>query len=75
MKQEKQIQQFLKNNPTITKEQLIYRADGRIEWQCPHGIGHTIIVPKQYEKEQSWWIHGCCHEMCCSKLKITKKGG
>lgn len=21
------------------------REDGRIEWQCKHGIGHTIAIP------------------------------
>lgn len=43
---------------------LRYRADGRIEWQCEHGIGHTLWCPKG-----SSGIHGCCGNTCCSKLR------
>ena len=40
------------------------RADGRIEWYCEHGVGHTIWFP-----EGNSGIHGCCG--CCSKITIS----
>ena len=39
------------------------RLDGRIEWSCPHGVGHTVWHPVGGSG-----IHGCCG-CCCSKLK------
>jgi hypothetical protein len=39
------------------------RADGRIEWICEHGVGHTIWYP-----EGSNDVHGC--DGCCNKLVI-----
>ena len=43
-----------------------YRDDGRIEWYCEHGIGHTVWSPDNN------YIHGC--DGCCRKLKeILKK--
>ena len=44
-----------------------YRSDGRIEWVCPHGIGHTFFVPKQFRKQKAWWSHGC--DGCCTNNK------
>jgi len=41
------------------------RTDGRQEWICEHGIGHTIRVPKEYWDVDAWWIHGC--DGCCAK--------
>ena len=52
-------------------KEYIQRADGRIEWICKHGVGHTIEVPKKYEKVDAWWVHGC--DGCCSKVKNDKK--
>ena len=26
------------------------REDGRIEWVCKHGVGHTVDAPKEYKK-------------------------
>ena len=41
-------------------EDLQYRSDGRIEWVCEHGIGHTVYSPgKNY-------IHGC--DGCCERF-------
>jgi len=40
-----------------------YRADGRIEWLCEHGIGHTVWYPSYSDG-----IHGC--DGCC---KIFRK--
>jgi len=45
----------------------IRRADGRIEWICEHGVGHTIEVPKGKEDSEAWWSHGC--DGCCGKLR------
>ena len=43
------------------------REDGRVEWVCKHGVGHTISVPKEYEYESAWWSHGC--DGCCTDIK------
>jgi len=40
-----------------------YRLDGRTEWICRHGIGHTITVPEEHYDNPAWWIHGC--DGCC----------
>lgn len=40
-----------------------FRSDGRLEWICPHGIGHTVQVPAKYKDDKSWWVHGC--DGCC----------
>lgn len=50
----------------IKKKDLNYRADGRAEWVCSHGVGHTIVVPKEYVTQEAWWSHtcdGCCKEV------------
>ena len=44
----------------IKEEELNFRVDGRIEWVCEHGVGHTIY------SENDNYIHGCCG--CCSKI-------
>lgn len=46
----------------VKVEDLLMRADGRVEWICKHGIGHTI-------KGQG--VHGC--DGCCSGLKRKTK--
>lgn len=75
--------------PTCGKtscEHFIRRFDGRIEWVCEHGVGHTtydsaVECAERYgeiKKDGSnreavinaWLIHGCCS--CCSKLKNHK---
>lgn len=48
----------LYNKPT---EEFSRRADGRIEWVCEHGVGHTIWYPKHSDS-----VHGC--DGCCKKL-------
>ena len=45
------------------------RADGRVEWVCDHGIGHTIAVPTNWPRPDKGkpdyrYIHGC--DGCCS---------
>ena len=40
------------------------REDGRVEWVCPHGVGHTVSHIDPAKLEVSWiWIHGC--DGCC----------
>lgn len=43
-----------------------YRADGRIEWCCKHGVGHTVWFPKE-----SNVLHGC--DGCCKELVRNMK--
>lgn len=46
----------------IKKKDLVFRADGRIEWLCDHGVGHPIYAPNGN------YVHGCCG--CCAKLGV-----
>ena len=40
------------------------RADGRVEWVCIHGIGHTIYEPNLNNREGKYaYSHGC--DGCC----------
>ncbi len=43
------------------EKEFTMRMDGRIEWICKHGIGHTVYFPKGSDN-----IHGC--DGCCKKL-------
>lgn len=43
------------------------RADGRIEWVCPHGVGHTIHAPS----DGKWaYVHGC--DGCCANRDVYR---
>lgn len=42
---------------------FIPRADGSIEWQCEHGVGHPVWAPDM--EDDTWGIHGCCGHGCC----------
>ena len=57
----------MKKQPKFDYNDLLVRVDGRIEWTCPHGIGHTVFVPKQYDHIPAWWVHGC--DGCCDGMK------
>ena len=48
---------------------IIYnrRLDGRLERICPHGVGHTVEVPKAQESVRAWRVHGC--DGCCATWK------
>ena len=53
----------------IPRDKLLQRIDGRIEWICKHGIGHTIFAPKTQGK---WgYVHGC--DGCCKEIKKKVK--
>jgi len=45
----------------ISKDEFQERENGRIEWVCEHGVGHTIWSPNDDH------IHGC--DGCCLNLK------
>ena len=45
------------------------RLDGRIEWVCEHGVGHTIWAPKSMG--ESRYMHGC--DGCCSHFEKEAK--
>jgi hypothetical protein len=58
--------------------QKVFRADGRIELICIHGIGHTMAIPKEYDNEhdrQAWFSHTCdgCCELRNGIYKIQSK--
>jgi len=64
---------FLKRNPTLKREDLKWRMDGRLEWVCEHRIGHTVYAPaiKQDDGEMFRdWIHGC--DWCCKGIKTIR---
>ena len=46
---------------------ILHRGDGRVEWMCSHGVGHTVgVIPGKFNIEswgKSWGIHGC--DGCC----------
>ena len=42
------------------------RLDGRIEWICPHGIGHTAYSP------EGDYSHGC--DGCCERYGLKTWG-
>lgn len=57
----------------IDKREFFVRSDGRLEWTCEHGVGHTVGIPEKTEngvdidpEHYAWWSHGC--EGCCSTL-------
>lgn len=45
-----------------------FRADGRIERFCKHGVGHADVDQVNFLKKtrggDHWGVHGCCG--CCS---------
>ena len=49
----------------------LQRADGRIEWVCQHGIGHTVAVPEEKlrgkgKDRKLLFVHGC--DSCCEPM-------
>jgi len=61
---------IIRINPTLKEGELGLRIDGRVEWQCEHGVGHTVWVEPKYRKQKAWWSHGC--DNCCIKSKEFK---
>jgi len=43
---------------------LTIREDGRLEWQCDHGVGHPVgHIHKEHDNDAN--IHGC--DGCCGR--------
>ncbi len=59
------IKEVLEVNPKVKNEDLLWRADGRLEYICEHNCGHTIYSPRED------FIHGC--DGCCESIEILKK--
>lgn len=49
----------------LIPKDLVTRMDGRIEWICEHGVGHTIYSPTGN------YIHGC--DGCCTEIFNKKE--
>jgi hypothetical protein len=45
-------------------KRAVWRADGRVEQLCVHGVGHTISSPRRGKHE---FVHGC--DGCCEELR------
>ena len=56
------VDKILETNPDFDRENITIRLDGRIEYGCEHGVGHTIYSPN------GDYLHGC--EGCCDKYTI-----
>lgn len=50
-------------------EELSFRDDGRIEWICKHGVGHTVYNPNDWGEYT--YVHGC--DNCCKDIKLYEK--
>jgi len=62
---------FRRKNPFRTT--LIWRADGRLEWMCRHGVGHTVFAPEVKQTNGVVfrdWVHGC--DGCCRGIKVVR---
>jgi len=46
---------------------FVLRGDGRLEWICIHGVGHTVRVPLEHTNDSAWWSHGC--DGCCNSAE------
>lgn len=71
----KQLEKDIKITPIEKNIQM--RGDGRLEWICKHGIGHTIAVPTNWPKPSDgrpdWrYIHGC--DGCCGIYERKQVG-
>lgn len=56
--------QKLSNKFNVPEDELQFRADGRVEWVCEHGVGHTVYAPEKMK--ESGYVHGC--DGCCRKI-------
>ena len=50
-------------------DKLQRRADGRVEWVCEHGVGHTVYNPNDWGEYT--YVHGC--DGCCTKIRTYAK--
>lgn len=66
MKRKEIEKMFIKANPKVSDKDLLWRADGRLEWLCSHKSGHTVYASKYND-----FVHGC--DGCCKKIIIPEK--
>lgn len=50
-------------------EELSFREDGRVEWICEHGVGHTVYNPNDWGEYT--YVHGCCG--CCCNIETYER--
>ena len=57
----------------MAENKIKIREDGRVEYVCIHGIGHTIAIPyklalicKDKANTDAMFSHGC--DGCCKKI-------
>lgn len=60
------IDKIIKLNPNTKPEDYGWRLDGRLEWFCEDGVGHTVYAPDGY------FIHGC-NGKCKAVKRIDSK--
>lgn len=56
------VDKIIRDSPS---DRINLRMDGRVEWICDHGVGHTIWNPRDGKYA---FVHGC--DGCCSQLKL-----
>ncbi|MBT3691545.1 hypothetical protein HOG16_04875 [Candidatus Woesearchaeota archaeon] len=49
----------------MNKENLVFRLDGRIEYECEHDVGHPVYSP------DGDYLHGCCTDRCCENYNLV----
>ena len=55
----------------LHEPELTLREDGRLEWKCEHGIGHTVYEPDPKMRVGKWaYTHGC--DGCCRSDEYKK---
>ena len=56
------------------EKEFIRRLDGRIEWQCKHGCGHTVWAPKIKQDNGTYYENytHCC-DWCCLQLYDNRR--
>ena len=68
---EKIFKDFQDANPDL---KFKFRIDGRLEYICPHGIGHTVYAPPILQDDGTYYrdyVHGC--DGCCKNVIIPRK--
>lgn len=59
------MERVLKENPYVPSKEFGFRIDGRVEWFCKHGVGHTVFAPIGSDL-----VHGC--DGCCKNVSTIK---
>lgn len=65
MRHEEIVKEFLDKNPEFSDMDIDFRSDGRLEWFCEHGIGHTVYSPNDF------FSHGC--DGCCKNISTVDR--